>query len=252
MPATPKAPLGAATTVRKWYIDVNTGTAASPIWVGVFGVKEFKPADSPTWKDTSDFDSEGYKSSLATAFEWGPELKVERKVRLSDSTQYDPGQEALRLTAANIGTANSREIRYYEMEPGGPRIEAYQGYCGVEWSPEGGSMEDTEMVSIKLIGQGKRNAIAHPDNGPAPAPVLSSLAPATAAAAGGALILVNGTGLSAVTTLSVDGTNVFSSDWEVVNGSVIALKAPAKAAGARNVVVTAPSGTSNSLPLTYS
>lgn len=158
-----RTPLGAATTNRKWYLDVNTGTSGTPTWVGVFGMMEFKPVLSPTWKDSSDFDSAGDKSQTATAREWSAEGKVSRKVKAGTPTAYDEGQEALRLRAEELGVDNSIEVRFYEMEPGGPRVEAYQGFAGVEWSEEGGAMDDLSAASFKLIGQGKRTPITHPD-----------------------------------------------------------------------------------------
>lgn len=164
MPATTKVPLGASTTVRKWYLDVNTGTAAAPVWTGVFGMQDFKPALDPTLQDDSDFDGGGYKSQTKTAEAWALELKVARKVTAASALAYDPGQEFLRLKSiGTFGPANSVGIRYYEMEPGGPRVEAYSGTAAVTWSPEGGSMDATDSVAIKLVGQGKLTPITHPD-----------------------------------------------------------------------------------------
>jgi hypothetical protein len=163
MPATTKVPLGASTTVRKWYLDVNTGTFASPTWVGVFGMTEFKPGIEPTLQDDSDMDSGGYKSQTKTAESWALECKVARKVTAASSTAYDPGQEVLRLKSiGTFGPANSVDIRYYEMEPSGPRIEAYRGNAAVTWSPDGGAMDDTDKVSVTLTGQGKLTPITHP------------------------------------------------------------------------------------------
>ena len=71
MTATTKVPLGASTLVRKWYLDVNTGSVAIPVWVGVFGLLDFQPVLNPTLQDDSDFDSGGYKSSTVTALEIG-------------------------------------------------------------------------------------------------------------------------------------------------------------------------------------
>jgi hypothetical protein len=116
MPATTKVPLGASTTVRKWYLDVNTGTIAAPVWVGVFGITEFKPGLEPQLQDDSDFDSEGFQSQTKTAEAWSCELKIARKVTVASPTAYDPGQEFLRSKAiGKMGPANSVNIRYYEM-----------------------------------------------------------------------------------------------------------------------------------------
>jgi len=163
MPATTKVPLGASTTVRKWYLDCNVGTFASPTWAGVFGMTEFKPGIEPTLQDDSDMDGGGYKSQTKTAEAWSAELKVKRAVTSASSTAYDPGQEFLRLKAiGQFGPANSVDIRYYEMEPSGPRIESYRGNAAVSWSPDGGPMDAIDFVSVVLTGQGKLTPTTHP------------------------------------------------------------------------------------------
>jgi len=248
MPATTKVQLGAATTVRKWYLDVNTGTTDAPVWTGVFGVTSFKPNLAPTWKDTSDFDSGGDMSSTATARAWGCDFKLERKSQASDPTTYDPGQEALRLKAEELGLLNSIEVRFYEMEPGGPRVEAYQGTAGVEWSPDGGAMSDTDAVSVKLIGQGRRTLITHPDT-VASVPAIYSFAPITGPAAGGTLVTVRGSGFTgtvATTGVKFGATNATS--WNVVDDDTIVATAPAHVAGAVAIVVTNGTGPSTTGP----
>lgn len=160
--ATTKVPLGASTTNRKWYLDVDSSTTSTPTWVGVFGITEFQDALEPTLQEDSDFDSDGYKSQTKTASAWSLTTKVARKVTTALATAYDPGQEILRLAANENGVANSVHIRWYEMEPGGPRVEAYQGKAAVSWSPDGGGMDALSTVSVTLTGQGKRNAITHP------------------------------------------------------------------------------------------
>lgn len=160
--ATTKVPLGATTTNRKWYVDVDTGTL-SPEWTGIFGITEFKDALEASLQDDSDFDGEGWKSETNTANKWSLEFKVKRAVTAAAATAYDPGQEELRAAAEETGVANSVHVRWYEMEPGGPRVEAYEGYAAVTWSPDGGNMEALSTVSVKLAGQGKRTPITHPD-----------------------------------------------------------------------------------------
>lgn len=161
MAATTKVPLGATTTNRKWYVDVDTGTESAE-WTGIFGIQEFKDALEATLQDDSDFDGEGWKSQTNTANAWSLELKVKRAVKADSATAYDPGQEVLRAAAEETGVANSVHIRWYEMEPGGPRVEAYDGYAAVSWSPDGGGMDALSTVTVTLTGQGKRNHITHP------------------------------------------------------------------------------------------
>jgi len=167
MPATTKTPLGASTTNRKWYLDVYpTLTANAPI--GVFGIQEFKDGVEGSVQDDSDFDGEGWKSSTVTANAWSLELKVGRKTTVADATAYDPGQEVLRLASRQTGAANRVKVRWYEMEPGGPRVEAYEGFATVTWSPDGGGMDATSTVTVTLTGQGKPVSITHPDTATTP------------------------------------------------------------------------------------
>lgn len=163
MPATTKTPLGASTTNRKWYLDINTGTDIAPVWTGVFGITDFNAPLDNTLQDDSDYDSDGYKSQTKTASQWSITGTVARKTTESDQTAYDPGQEAIRLAAEENGVANSVHCRWYEMEEGGPRVEAYEGHAAAQWSPNGGAMDALSTAGFTLTGQGKRIPITHPD-----------------------------------------------------------------------------------------
>lgn len=250
MPVPTRTPLGASTIVRKWYLDVNTGTDLAPQWTGVFGILNFQPTFTPTLQDDSDFDSGGYKSSTVTALDWGATLTVSRKVVENAPTTYDPGQEKLRAVSANQGVLNRVSVRFYEMSPGGPRVEAYQGYAAVTWSPSGGAMDALDEVSITLTGQGQRNSITHPDT-TSTLPVITGFLPSTAAIAGNDQIELEGSYLTGATALSVGGTPVPATDWDVINDGLIVFVSPAHAAGAVPVTVTTPSGTSVAVNLTY-
>lgn len=157
----PRVALGATTAVRKWFMDINTSVTAIPTWIGVFGMQEFKPATAATAGDTSDFSS-SWKGNQTTSLAWTLEGKVKRASTAATATTYDPGQEVLRLKSVLIGLAGRVHVRWYEMEPGGPRIEAYEGFGSVEWTEEGGSMEALSIVTFKVNGDGARIASAHP------------------------------------------------------------------------------------------
>lgn len=248
MPVSNRVALGATQKARDYWLDVNIGTSVSPNWIGVFGLTEFTPAQNPTTQDVSDFDSQGYGDEDVTAIKWSVNLKVKRATQAADATQYDPGQEVLRL-AANSLNANRVEIRYYEMPGGtigatGPHVEAFQGFVNVQWNPDGGGQDGVRMVSLVLGGKGQRNAITHPQSGQA-VPTVSALNPATATAPGGGnLVIATGTGFLSVTIVTVFGNVVPVADWEPTSDSQMAIKAPAHAAGTGNVTVTNAAGTS--------
>lgn len=163
MTATTKAPLGATTTNRKWYLDVNTGTIAAPIWTGVFGITEFAPKVEGSLQSDADFDGDGWGSEVNTLNKWSIEAKVKRAATAALATAYDPGQEKLRAAAAKTGVENVVPVRWYEMEDGGPRVEAYEGKAAVTWTEDGGGVDALSFASIVLTGRGKRNEIEHPD-----------------------------------------------------------------------------------------
>jgi hypothetical protein len=244
-----RTPLGSTQLARDYWLDVNIGTTVSPSWIGVFGLMEFNPNQTPTTQDSSDFDSAGYGDEDVTAIKWGLSGKLKRGVQAADATQYDPGQEVLRLAANQLGNGNRVEVRWYEMPGGsigasGPHVEAYQGFVNVQWNPDGGAQDALRTVSFTLGGKGKRNSITHPQTGQALATV-TSLNPATATATtGGNLIIASGTGFLSVTIVTVFGNVVPVADWETISDSQLAFKAPAHAAGTGNVTVTNPAGTS--------
>lgn len=257
MAAPPRVQLGNDQLARDWWVDVNTGSFASPNWIPVNGWQELKPTFNPTTQDSSDYDSSGYKDSAVTAIEWGLTGKLGRKTVALTPTSYDPGQEVLRLAATQLGQGNRVDIRFYEA-PGGiggsgsnPRVEAYRGYVNVQWEPDGGGMEGLNTVSITLGGKGQRSAITHPEDGTTPAPVITSVVPNTGiAAAGGDLLILFGTNLASVTAVTIQGSALSVTAWEYVNGA-IALKASAQTAGVRTITVTNPGGTSATYNLTY-
>ena len=164
MSSTPVArtQLGDALLNGTWWLDVNTGTSAAPVWLPVNGIYDFKDALDGKDVDVSDFSSDGWADSQGVGKSWGVDVKVWRKRQLA-AAAYDPGQEFLRLRAGE-----SAEVRFYEMSGDGtaasghPRVEAYQGRVAVKWSPDGGKVDDPKSVSVSLTGKGKRTSITHP------------------------------------------------------------------------------------------
>jgi len=206
MPATTVVPLGPATVNRKWRIDVNDtangGTYAAPVWEGVAGVSDFKDGFTPDLVENGDFDSAGAHSKVVTGTDWANTFKVERKAVLAAPTTYNRGQEILR-TAAGSATANNVDVRWYEMTPGGPKVEAHRGYAVVGWDPDGGDFTAKSTVSVTLSAAGARSDITHPD-GAQVAPVVISITPNTGTTAGGVLVHIRGTNFMLAGVADVD------------------------------------------------
>lgn len=147
-----------STLARKWKLDVNTGTVSVPVWTPVRAIGELKTTVESNMEDDSDYDSDGWASESKTQMKWTLETKVLRKIGVT-SSNYDPGQEALRAAADQFGSAGTPQVRWYDRD-GGP--EAYSGFASVSWEPEGGEAKDLDTVTIKLSGQGKRTLITNP------------------------------------------------------------------------------------------
>jgi hypothetical protein len=248
MASVTRVPLGVATVVRKYYLDINTGTYAAPSWIPVSGVSDFKPSgQKPTLLEDSDFDSTtGAKSQIKTAYDWDITCTVQRKRKASDATAYDVGQEALRTAGRGVLAANVVDIRYYEVnEETGPKVEAYRGYAAVTYAPAGGALEALDAVAITMTGRGALSVTTHPDAA-ATVPTITSCVPATAAAAGGTLVRIYGTGFflagvdnvvaSTGVKLGGSGGTAFTS-WTTVSDNLIVGITPAKTADTYAVVV---------------
>lgn len=234
--ATPRVPLGASTGNRKWVLDVYDAANANAI-VGVFGVTDFKNLLSGSAQDDSDFDSNGWKSSTNTANGWGAEVKVNRKTVAGSPTAYDPGQEILRKAARKLNAANRVRVRIYEMELGGPRVEAYDGWVSVAYAEDGGNTEALSSAAFTLTGQGQPTEIIHPE-GAVGVPAIISVLPSGAAV--GATVAIEGqffTGTAGVTGVKFGATNATS--YNVLSDGTILAVVPAGAAGATTVTVGA-------------
>jgi len=231
----PRVALGATTLNRKWFLDVDTTPTSTATWVGVFGMTEFKPGLDTTTQDTSDFAS-AWKGTQNTALAWKLEGKVKRAPTAASALAYDPGQEYLRAQAALVGVAGRTHVRWYEMEPSGPRVEAYEGYGTVTWTEDGGGQDAISMVSLVINGDGARTAITHPQ--PA-VPYITSITPTGRAVAG--LVTINGTNLTGATAISWGGTA--ATVFNVISDTQVSCVIPGTS-GVKSVTITTPQGTS--------
>ena len=163
MTVTTRTALGATTANRKWYCDVAT-LATPTVFVGLFGSTELKVnPGTVSHTDTSDFEGEGYTAAEAFSAGWGAEGKVRRGTLATTPTEYDPGQEIVRIAGQSMGAANQIIARFYEMEPDGPRVEAVTGFVNVTWSEDGGAVTVGSMASFTLVGHGKPTSRVHPE-----------------------------------------------------------------------------------------
>ena len=249
MPATARVPLGPSVLARRWYIDVNTNTYANPTWTPIFGVEDFAAPFQPKVQSDADFDSGGWDSSTVAAIGWQIKMTLARKVIALTPTAYDVGQEVLRAASILQGTGNVVDIRWYEMNTGGPKVEAYRGYGVVTWAAKGGAMDALEKVDVTIDSRGAANAITHPD-GAQVVPVLYSITPVTCVAAGLVQAKITGTGFflagvdNVVPSTGVKFGTTAAGTWITESDNVLYCVVPAHAQGAVNVTVYNATGVS--------
>lgn len=145
-----------STLARKFKVEVNTGTLASPSWRQVRAITDLKPDKDDNFEDDGDYDSGGWGSKAKTEISWSLELKLLRKQGFTTGI-YDLGQETLRLLADEF--PGVIPVRWYDRD-GGP--EAYYGLAAVGWKPEGGDKKALDIATATLMGQGERQIIANP------------------------------------------------------------------------------------------
>ncbi|WP_284291189.1 IPT/TIG domain-containing protein [Luteimicrobium album] len=134
-------------------------------------------------------------------------------------------------------------MRWYERQ--GSDGEAYEGDALVQWAPNGGDPTGLNSVAITLLGQGAREPITNP-TGEATLPALTSASPS--AAAQGAQVEIRGAYLGGATSVKFGATAATS--FLVVNSATIVAVVPAGSAGAANITVVTPAGTSDALAYT--
>ena len=147
-----------STLARKFRLDVNTGSRATPEWVQVRGITAFTPALDTNLEDDSDYDSDGWGSQTKTLLSWSLTATVKRGKGV-ESGLYDEGQEALRIASESFGADGVVDVRWYDREGGD---EAYRGDAEVSWAPSGGGVTALDMAEVTLTGKGARNVIVNP------------------------------------------------------------------------------------------
>jgi len=95
------------------------------------------------------------------------------------------------------------------------------------------------------------SAAVGPNAGPLAVPTLTALAPDNGPTAGGTTVTVTGTDFTDDSTVSVDGSDPITPASVSDDGTELTFVTPPHAAGAVDVTVTTPSGTSDPLTFTY-
>lgn len=146
--------VGVSKLASRYALQVDTGTTPeTPEWTTVFGVSNFAPNVDFTTQDNSDFDSDGWASTVVTQRGWTITVTLQDK-QYSDA--QDPGQAALLQASDDLELAH---VRYFDRNGGD---EAYEGYASVQWNPQGGSATELATIQVVLNGQGAREKVTNP------------------------------------------------------------------------------------------
>lgn len=136
--------------IRDFYLYVNTGTQAVPVWTQVAGLHpDMEWSDSPTRADTTDQDANGVKTHLVTSHEYKATVKGKRLEDPNDGSR-DAGQEAVETIAAAIGSTSVGQFKI--ATPGNATI-IFDASATVK--PFGGGMDDASTWECELAVSGQ-------------------------------------------------------------------------------------------------
>lgn len=249
--------LSANTNARKYVLEVDlNNNLLAPNYTPGGGLKNFTfVSDDAQLQDDRRFSDKGYNRQNKSGTGWNATAMFSRAPQAALSTAYDVVQEYLRAHGeGKVGTSAQVNVRFYEYDDDVtlPRVQAYAGTALVTWNEPNGGPLDNSDATVTLSGQGQLLPISHPYPAAASVPVLTSATPGTVgtiATAGGVIVRIRGTHMSGTTAVTFGGTTATS--ITNVDDSLVICIAPAKTAGAQNLVVTNATGASTALSVTY-
>jgi hypothetical protein len=154
VPVVDNIPLGDATLVRAWRLDVLSGAT----WLPVRGISNGQPPTTQIANDTIRTLNGKWDMALKTGRAWSATLTLTRKKTRGSVPVYDAGQEKIR--AALSDDWGSVHIRAYKMD--GIYAEAFEGDALVDWQYQAGDAGSLDVVQVVLLGQGALTPITHP------------------------------------------------------------------------------------------
>ena len=240
MPTTPTTRVTAL--ARRYRVDIDTATFPASQYQQLMGMSEVKLIEELRTEGDEAYEDNGAAREQVTGYNWRLEIKLFHSKNAA-GTALDTVHRFLRtkFEAAKQGAhLGEFGVRWYDKD-GLDDGNAKEGRAYVKaFPPDGGGPGSLDVISLVIQGQGQLASITNPAATAVPA--VTGLSPTGGSTAGGNLVQVFGgkfTGASAVKFGATNATN-----FTVINDSLIVATAPAATAGAKDVTVTTPGGTS--------
>lgn len=233
---------------RRIRVDIDTALFPASQYQELMGKQEAKLIEELRTESDEGYEDDGAYRERVTGYQWRLEIKLLHSTNAA-GTAIDPVHRFLRskFEEARTGLHGEFGVRWYDRA-GLDDGNAKEGRAYVKaFPPDGGNPGALDIISLVIQGQGP---LAEIDNPAADlTPVVSGVAPAGGAPAGGNLVNIYGTHLAAATgaTGVKFGANN-AENYVVVSDSHIVATAPAGVAGTVQVSVTTPEGTSANTP----
>lgn len=139
----------------RYLVEINTGTAASPVWTKVNGLQSYEPKYNVKTEDDTTIDSDGWASEANV----GNGLSVAfAGLVLGDASSgftADPGMSALMDAAAKADSSGHVHMRHRRKDGVAGIAFNAEFKASVKASPAGGKVDELQKFSGDLTGRGK-------------------------------------------------------------------------------------------------
>lgn len=230
---------------RRYRVDIDTATFPASQYQQLMGMSEVKLIEELRTEGDEAYEDNGAGREQVTGYNWRLEIKLFHSKNAA-GTALDTVHRFLRTkfeAAKNGAQLGEFGVRWYDKD-GIDDGNAKEGRAYVKaFPPDGGNPGSLDVISLVIQGQGPLAAVTNPNATTVPA--VTSLNPTGGSTAGGNLVNVYGakfTGTTGATGVKFGATN--ATNYTVVSDSHIVATAPAATAGAKDVTVTTPGGTS--------
>jgi hypothetical protein len=149
---------GDVANTYEYMFDINTGTAAVPVWLNIPEITALNPAFAPKLKDIATYADQGSSSQKKVGADFTLDFNL---LKIRDLTgEFQDYWIALKEAADADGDANNLGFRYYDSKGAS---DAYQGIAAVNrGSRPSTANDDPGWDNFSLAGKGPVRPIVNP------------------------------------------------------------------------------------------